>query len=85
MYMATHVLDIHICKLIGFSFAFITFFHGIVYESNLNKPISKQRNIDAVILVNTCIVAFICVSIQVMKFTINSLSLQRQHLPDYYL
>ena len=46
----------------------------------LNKLITKQLHINPVIQVNTCIVAFICLSIQVMKHTIKSLPLQIHHL-----
>ena len=73
--MATHILDIHIYKLTEFSLTFVSFFHifQLIDKTTLNKPITKQLHIDPVVLVNACIVAFICLSIQVIKYTIKSL------------
>ena len=74
--MATHVLDTLICKLamnfhLPLSFSFMVF---------LNEPITKHLHIDPAILVNTWMVAFICLSMQVITHMIKSLPLQRRHL-----
>ena len=59
---------------------------GTLCLNEEHKSITKQLNIDLVILVNSCILSFIClnaVAIQIMKCTIKSLPLQRWHLPGY--